>query len=262
MVKYIYGCTTDVGSRKKVNQDAIGVRNYVSKDGNVFFAVICDGIGGLECGELASADTVAQCMDWFIYEFPQMAGEGIGEKELRERVEYMISNQDERLRNYGAKRNIQLGTTVSILLCMYPCYYIWHVGDCRIYRIGKKMFRLTEDQSLVQKELNLGRITEEQARHDKRRNIILQSLGAGDAVMPAFYTGNFEKGDLFLLCTDGMIHQIEENELQESFCFQKKESRNRMEECQRQLIRKAKERGERDNLSIITVRAEEDIWIG
>lgn len=80
--------------------------------------------------------------------------------------------------------------------------------------------------------------------------------------MPAFYTGNFEKGDLFLLCTDGMIHQIEENELQESFCFQKKESRNRMEECQRQLIRKAKERGERDNLSIITVRAEEDIWIG
>ncbi len=258
-MKYIYGCTTDAGSKKRVNQDAVGVRSYAVKNMEAFFAVICDGVGGLECGELASADTVEQFMNWFIYEFPQMAENGISETKLRERMEYIINNQNERLKNYGEARSIRLATTASMLLCIYPYYYIWHVGDCRVYRMDKRMYRLTEDQSLVQKELNLGRITEEQARYDKRRNIILQSLGVGEAVTPAFYTGKFRRGDLFLLCTDGMIHQIEEKELEESFGFRETESRERMEDCQRRLIQKVKERGEQDNISIITVKAEESV---
>lgn len=253
---FIYGCSTDVGIKKRVNQDALGAGKYATGNIEAFFAIICDGVGGLNCGELASTDTVKRFIDWFEYEFPQMAESGIEEADLCERVEYILVNQNERLRNYGLKKHLQLGTTASLLLCIYPNYYIWHVGDSRVYMINNKIHQITVDQSLVQKEVDMGILTSVQAKNDKRRNIILQSMGTEDVLNPSFYKGTFNSGDVFLLCTDGIVHEIEEEELLFTFGNAQRGDKKWIEDCQKRLIQCAMDRGETDNISIITIRVE------
>ena len=128
-------------------------------------------------------------------------------------------------------------------------YIICHVGDTRIYRIGAEgAALLTEDQTLVQRELRLGRITREQARVDPRGNVLLQCVGASKYVQPVFIHGSALPGESYLLCSDGMSNQLADQEI----LFEVAHGDGR-ESCCERLMQIVLDRGAPDNVTMVLV---------
>jgi serine/threonine protein phosphatase PrpC len=256
---FYYSCYTDVGTRKKVNQDACVVKAFKKQGKTYLLAVICDGVGGLQSGEVASANAVREFSDWFDYEFPLLLEDeepldGI----LFQRWNSLINKINNNLVDFGNRRNERVGTTLSGILFTDSRYYIAHVGDSRIYIMNPGLEQLTEDQTLVAKEVREGRMTEEQAKTDPRKNVILQCVGSMKRVVPDFRKGSFAGNADFLLCTDGFRHKISNEEITSFLrCVPPEEMKNRL--CH--LTEIVKERGEKDNITSILIRAfsDEDI---
>lgn len=146
MNTYITAYGTDIGTKKKVNQDSLCVKIAVVKDKTVCMAVLCDGMGGLSKGELASATVVQGFSDWFMKTLPYTDGKV---SLIKEQWENLIVNLNGKIWNYGKKHEVELGTTLTVILLIdYKQYIIAQVGDSRTYRIDSALVQLTEDQSL------------------------------------------------------------------------------------------------------------------
>ena len=149
-------------------------------------AVICDGMGGLSQGEVASASVINAFSDWFEQELPAQLAKWDME-DIQYRWDRMIKEQNQRIAEYGRSIDIQLGTTLTALLLIDSQFLlIGHVGDSRVYRISKQLEVMTEDQTVVGREIKRGMLTPEQAEKDPRRNVLLQCIGASKLVEPEF----------------------------------------------------------------------------
>lgn len=116
---------------------------------------------------------------------------------------------------YGAHCGTELGTTFTGILFVGEEYVCAHVGDSRLYYIGGDIKQLTTDQTFIAREISSGRMTEEEAKTDKRRNVLLQCVGASKEIEPQVLRGRTEKG-VHMLCSDGFRHVITEEEMLES----------------------------------------------
>lgn len=245
---------TDVGIIKETNQDSIIVRHGRYSKGEVLMAVVCDGMGGLEKGELASATVIRAFLHWFdeqlAYELENPDMQVIGAK-----WSLMLKELNARIREYGQLRRISLGTTFTGILFVGERYVIVHVGDTRVYHIGKDIRQMTADQTFVAQEIERGDMTAEQAKTDKRRNMLLQCVGASDLLEPDVLAGHAEKG-VYMLCSDGFRNELTEREIFEALRPAKSLSGEAMRGNVRRLIQLAKERQERDNISVILIRAD------
>ena len=104
---------------------------------------------------------------------------------------------------------IYLGTTITAFLLAGNRFFVWHVGDSRLYKISSsKIERLTNDHTVIAKEVAEGRLTEKEAKNDPKRNVLLQCIGASERVKPDMFCGEVKKGDILLLCSDGFRHEI------------------------------------------------------
>ena len=159
-MKYLAAVHTDVGTRRKKNQDSMIVMEAQTGTGNILFGAVCDGMGGLDRGEAASAAMIHAFADWFearlIY-IARAVRDGTFQKEtLREEWSSLIENTSRCIEDYGRERHICLGTTaVGILICG-DRYYTLNVGDSRAYLLTDRIYLLTKDQTYVQQELVLG----------------------------------------------------------------------------------------------------------
>ncbi len=214
-MEYIAAYHTDVGISKKTNQDSLAIKIVDTPDGQVTFAVVCDGMGGLAKGELASKEVINAFCSWFDKVFVEdITGGTFDEGNLIEQWNGIIQEQNKRLALYGEKNKLQLGTTVSAILMYKDEYYIVHVGDSRVYHLtDDRAIQLTKDQTLIQREMDAGRLTPEQAKVDPRRSILLQCVGASPIVEPEFTKGDVHKDTVYMLCSDGFRHQISDSEM-------------------------------------------------
>ena len=115
-MKFIGSASTDVGIVKETNQDSVCVKiAEFEKHGQVAMAVICDGMGGLAKGELASATVIRRFSDWFEKEFPKLINSYTKEKISGEWTR-IIREQNQRILNYGKQIGVNLGTTLSVIL--------------------------------------------------------------------------------------------------------------------------------------------------
>jgi serine/threonine protein phosphatase PrpC len=252
-MQFFYSCYTDVGTRKKVNQDACVVKAFKKQGKTYLLAVICDGVGGLQSGEVASANAVREFSEWFDYELPLLVeDEEPLDEVLFQRWNVLINKINENLLDYGNRRKERVGTTLSGILFVGCKYYIAHVGDSRIYIMDPCLKQLTEDQTLVAKEVREGRLTEEQAKTDPRKNVILQCVGSMKRVVPDFKQGSFMENAAFLLCTDGFRHKISDEEIVKGLGYTRPEE---MKNHLYHLTETVKERGEKDNITSILIRA-------
>lgn len=241
-MRYSFACYTDKGKRKEVNQDSLLVSRALYHGRETVLAVICDGMGGLKQGELASAEVVGAFDTWFEESFSRLEDEDEFEDELYESWELILQDIHQKIRGYGRRYGIQIGTTVTMLLLRQQEYYIAHVGDCRIYEIKDQIRQLTKDQV--------------QAGLDKKgkENILLQGIGASKMVRPAYYSGEVEEDATYLLCTDGFRHKVSERELQEIFAPEELTDEEAMERRGKETTETVIERGEKDNISVILIR--------
>ena len=139
------------------------------------FVVVCDGMGGLAKGEVASAALIRAFSDWFENEFPDIlynrrTEDGINRIELENELNALVIDVNHRIAEHGKQFHVAMGTTVALLLMAEGKYYTMNVGDSRVYRInGGNLLQLTKDQTFVQKEIDQGRMTPEEARNHPQR---------------------------------------------------------------------------------------------
>lgn len=251
-MKYTVVAETDVGIRKQVNQDSVLVKHADSEMGEILMAVICDGMGGLEKGELASATVIRTFDRWFKQELPaELANPDL--HIIAQKWELMLKELNIQIGSYGQKYRVQLGTTFTAVLCVGTKYLAVHVGDTRLYFLDSRVHQLTTDHTFIAREIRKGTMTVEQAKVDKRRNMLLQCVGASVQVEPEIIFGKVEKGVL-LLCSDGFRHEINENEMFQRLNVAALPDQKTMKKQLHDLVELVKQRQERDNISAVVIK--------
>lgn len=292
-MRYISGICSSAGVRNMVNQDAAMICQAKTEKGDVLLAVVCDGMGGLEKGELASAAVIDGMMQWFEQMFPGLLYHDAAVDVIWDEWKRVVWQYNAKIRCYGESRGICMGTTMAALLLTEEAYYICNVGDSRIYyldglsgnaksslacaapapspddlsgiarpslicaspdtSLNFQICRLTRDQSWVQREIDLGRMTEEEAGHSDRRNVLLQGIGFQGLVKPDFYFGRYGTHAAFLLCSDGLWQAVREQEMWEILRPDLLSGEKDIESKLAKLEGLARGRGETDDITVLLI---------
>ena len=229
---------TDVGIVREVNQDYVFVSD--TPIGNVpNLLVVADGMGGHRAGEYASrlaVEVVRQELEGSTEDSPEaMMKNAI----IRANTRVLeTANQDAKLRG--------MGTTLVVATVIDRTLYFANVGDSRLYLMNDDIKQLSKDHSLVQEMVRLGGINEEEAKYHPDKNVITRAIGAKAELEIDFYEYRLKKGDIIMMCTDGLSNMVEDQEILHIV----KRSRDVVEAVE-QLIERAKENGGNDNIGVI-----------
>lgn len=230
---------TDVGRVRKQNEDAA----YMDEERGIY--VVADGMGGHLAGEVAS----------------QMAIDAIKHMAQRHHAASISVLRDTVCTAHEAifahaRKNQNcsgMGTTISAMWRGGRYMYIAHVGDSRIYRLrGGELEQITQDHSLVEELVRARIITRAEARNHPRRNIITRALGTPGENAPDMLATDVKKGDLWLLCSDGLTGMVSDEEITDVLTGD--ESLDIKADT---LIKMALAAGGRDNVTLILCRSEE-----
>ncbi len=253
-LEYIISAATDIGISRKINQDSFGVKLADTRLGKIAFAVLCDGVGGLSSGEIASATMVDAFHKWVLNKLPILCKRGITDSTIKNEWTEIILGFNEKIQLYGKNAGIHLGTTLTVLMIIDTRYFIMNIGDSRVYEITDCAIPLTKDQTVVAREVEQGLLTEEQARTDPRKNILLQCVGASKTILPDMYVGETKKEAVYMLCSDGFRNKITLEEMQKflnpSVMYETMQMKQNMDA----LMEISKQRNERDNMTAISIR--------
>lgn len=244
---------SDIGIKRSINQDSVYITKIQTSIGEVIFSCVCDGMGGLKHGEIASASVVHAFRQWVHNQLKFLTTKQINQKDIVEQWSIIIAEQNNILRNYGTSENISLGTTLTALLIVQNDYFVVNIGDSRLYEITSNVNIVTKDHTFVQQEIDAGRMTKEEAEISKQKHILTRCIGVTECAEPDFYFGKLKKNAVYMICSDGFRHKITNNEL--SMYLNAKEIQDESELNRRGefLIGLNKERLERDNISVAMV---------
>lgn len=255
-MNYLIAAQSDVGIVKKTNQDSYCIFTANSKKyGHILFAVVCDGMGGLEKGELASATVVKRFSNWFEKTFPILINNvspnfGI----IKSEWDKILKRLNSDIGNYGLSNNISLGTTIVATLCVQNEMYVANVGDSRVYKVTDTVTRLTNDQSLVAREISAGTLSIEDEETDSRRNVLLQCIGASQKLEPEYKKYRLEQDAVYFLCSDGFRHEIKEKELLGLLSPKIISTERSINDTLLEIINLLKERKEQDNITCVAFK--------
>lgn len=255
-MNYKVNYASDVGIKKQVNQDSLCIKKALTDKGEVLLAVLCDGMGGLSDGELASATVIRDFSDWFLQRLPiHLKNKNLNC--ISEDLKSHIVQWNRKIWKYGLEHHVQLGTTLTAMLILEDGqFFVVHVGDTRIYKVTRgEIFQITEDHSFVAREIKRGSMTKEEATTDPRRNVLLQCIGAQQQVEPDIFEGRIELKDTFLLCSDGLRHKLSDLEILDYVSGVEQEDENAYLQVLQKMIAVNKGRGETDNISAILIKA-------
>lgn len=253
-MEFLVSANTDIGLVKDTNQDGMTVKVFDTCQGKMAFAVLCDGMGGLAKGEVASTTVICAFNDWAYTVLPELCKAPIQDYEIRSQWERIVVKQNELIKAYGAGQGINLGTTIVVMLVTETRYYVMNIGDSRAYEISDTIHQITEDQTFIAREIKAGRMTPEQAATDPRRSVLLQCVGASEDVYPDMFFGDTKKNATYMLCSDGFRHEVSADEIYERFHASALLSVDDMNANSRYLIELNKQRAERDNISVLLIR--------
>lgn len=253
-MEFITNAYTDIGIKKSTNQDSYSVKLAKTPSGTIAFAIICDGMGGLAKGEVASAHLINKFSLWFSNNFPKIYANS-SFSDIKYQWNDIVQRENVEIANYGKEYGVSMGTTLTVSLFVNGKLYIMHVGDSRLYEItGNNVDILTEDQTLVAREVRRGNMTPEQAEQDPRRNVLLQCIGASRIVEPQYIEKDVVQNATYMLCSDGFRHKISESEILNAFSPLVLKSKEIMQSNSQQLVELNKQRRETDNITVLLLR--------
>ncbi len=233
---------TDPGLLRTVNQDDY----YIDPDGRFF--IVADGMGGHAGGQEAS-QLATEAIQAYLEQHWQSV---ISPEELLEQAIYK-ANQAILQDQQNHPERADMGTTVVVV--MFPKDEAWfaHVGDSRLYRLrGSNLEQITEDHTWVARAMKAGDITPDQARIHPWRHVLSQCLGRKDMQQFDVQPMDVEPGDRLLLCTDSLTE-----ELSDALIASHLQPTLKNEESAAQLIEAAKDKGGRDNITVVIVEIDD-----
>lgn len=253
-MRFITKVESDIGNSRKVNQDSVLVKHATYGKTEVLLSIICDGMGGLNKGELASATVIRAFNEWFDNELPQELSK-LDIDIIGSKFSLLIKDLNLKIKEFGMTSNEFLGTTFTGALFIEDQLLVVHVGDTRLYYIGSSVEQITDDQTVVAQEVRKGSLTEEEAENDKRQHILLQCVGASKAVEPQVKVERVKPGT-YMLCSDGFRHKITQEEIFADLNPKVLINKQVMKKKMKQLIELVKQRGEKDNISLVLIKSD------
>ena len=234
---------SDIGKAREMNQDSF----YVSDvDDEIKLYILADGMGGYKGGEIASSLAIESTRKYIENNFKDI------QKEKNEILK-LINSAIEYANMIVYEKTLEepelhdMGTTLDVVLIYNNKVFIGHVGDSRVYRIRKNLIRkLTSDHSYVEKLVKDGSITKEEAYNHPNKNMLLKALGCKTLVRPDVFYKGFLKGDILLMCSDGLTNMLKDNEIYSILL----KNPDKPEEA---LVKEANNMGGYDNITVIIV---------
>ena len=236
---------TDVGKARDLNEDSYYITTDQFQKLQLF--ILADGMGGCNAGDLASSLALMSAKSYIENNFENTPKdkENIC-KLVKSSMEY--ANMVVHEKSLENKNLDGMGTTLEVCLIYNNRVYIGHIGDSRVYRIRNDFIRkLTQDHSYVQKLVQEGTITKEEAEHHAKKNILMKALGCNAYVEPDVMVKGFKKGDILIICSDGLTNMVNIDDIYNIV-------KDNFELATKELIDLANQNGGMDNITIITIK--------
>ena len=264
VIVHVFG-RTDVGRTREHNEDAFivadlsadnaslqaDVRTHVVGPRGTLF-MVADGLGGAAAGEIASEMAITTVHEELRARW--VHGPRTDAEAFAAAIKASAETANNRIFAYALEHpeNRGLGTTATVAGLLADTLFLAQVGDSRAYLIRDGVARqITKDQSLMQRLIEAGELTPDEAERSERRNIILQALGPEPTVKIDLTYQKLRRGDTLVLCTDGLSGLVKKEEIAEVVASQS----DLVEVC-RDLIDRANENGGPDNITVIAARFE------
>jgi serine/threonine protein phosphatase PrpC len=256
---------TDVGQTREHNEDAFAVADLTTGNpilqpdaathplgpkGSLF--MVADGMGGAAAGEIASAMAVEVILGEMRTSW--IAQNATSPEAFVRAIKQAAKTANQQINAFATHHPEYrgMGTTATIAGLLGDTLYLAQVGDSRAYIVRDGVTRqITKDQSLMQKLIEAGEMTEEEAQHSERRNIILQALGPEPIIKVDLTHQKIRRGDTLVLCSDGLSGQVDKEQITEVV----REEPDLTKVCAR-LIELANANGGPDNITVIVARFE------
>lgn len=241
---------TDVGRKREMNQDYVYVTDKpIGPFPNLL--VVADGMGGHKAGDFASKYTVkvlCEELEKTDLDKPEdilLKIVGVANHEL-----IKAAHSDIKLEG--------MGTTLVAATVIGNTLYFANVGDSRLYLINDKIRQISKDHSLVEEMVRLGGIKAEEAKNHPDKNIITRAMGVKEDVEADIYEYRLKKGDIILMCTDGLSNMVEDEDM-----FDIVKGSRDIVEAVLTLIDKANKNGGKDNIGVVMAEPlvdEVNVW--
>ena len=237
---------TDIGANRNTNQDYVFCSmQSIGNLPNLF--IVADGMGGHKAGDFASRYTV------------EMFLESVGNSKEENPISIMeeaikIANISLIQKSRESIERDGMGTTFVVATIYGNSIYIANIGDSRLYLVNQDTIQqITRDHSLVEEMINMGELDRKNARTHSKKNIITRAIGADSEVVPDFFEVEYQKGDIVLMCSDGLSNMIDDDDMKEII-----NGEGSLQDKVMKLIDTANENGGRDNISVVLVTPDEE----
>lgn len=235
----------DPGRARSNNEDSVAV------DASVRLAVLADGMGGYNAGEVASemaTSFITSELGRWLREAHAQASDG----EVSRAMDICVDNANRAIFNaaHAHPQYAGMGTTLVVAVFRDERLMLGHVGDSRCYRLrAGHLQQITRDHSLLQEQIDAGLITPEQAAFSTHKNLVTRAVGVEDSVLLEIHPHEVLPGDLYLVCSDGLSDMLEDSRILQVLL-----AHDGLPACTQALIDAANDAGGRDNISVVLVR--------
>jgi len=246
--KVTVACKTDLGRVRDNNEDKFEF--YIPEDdptlaGKGMVFVVCDGMGGHEAGQIASELTAKTFIDVYL-------NHPASEPETAMRSAVAAANRfvGDVARMVPGRKG--MGTTLSALILIQDKAYTVQVGDSRVYRLRNSVIQmLTEDHTWVDEAVRRGMITPQEAETHPYKHVLTRAIGTEGEITPDIVLHDLAAGDIFLLCSDGLVNHVSDAEIGEYL------GKYALAEAVWRLVGLALVNGGSDNCTVLAARVDE-----
>jgi len=235
----------DTGRARSNNEDSVGVDEATS------LAVLADGMGGYNAGEVAS-NMATSFIKTELGRWLAEAASRASDVDVRRAMDICVDNANRAIFN-AANANPQyagMGTTLVVAVFRDGQLRLGHVGDSRAYRWrGGQLAQITRDHSLLQEQIDAGLITPEQAAFSANKNLVTRAVGIEDTVLLETHLHEMQPGDVYLMCSDGLSDMLDDETIARLL-----QAHDTLAGAGSALIAAANEAGGKDNIALILVR--------
>jgi len=233
-------CVTDVGQARKQNED------FVAVDVDDGLAILADGMGGYNAGEIASSMTVKLLMQGLKARLPELTPEPHALEAL---VRELVASINAAVYDTARTRPQCAGMGTTLVLAVFHDNRLLaaHIGDSRLYRLrGGQLAQLTRDHSLLQEQIDSGMISKEEAAWSSNKNLVTRALGVDPEVPLDVNVYDTAPSDMYMLCSDGLTDMVTLSDIQAAMELMG----GNLPLAAHEMVKLANEQGGRDNISV------------